>query len=87
ESSEDEDDIVQELQTLRAAYLEADEKQRLLILSIIDPAKYTKEHLMKIFDCGRYKIDAARKYRVDFGACGDKPAEKIVRERLDQTKV
>ena len=45
------------------AYKSADtDKLKIIILSAIDPKTYTKEQVMNIFDCPRYKVDAAQKW-------------------------
>ena len=46
------------------AYKSADsDKLKIIILSAIDPKTYTKEQVMNIFDCPRYAVDAAQKWR------------------------
>lgn len=45
------------------------EKSRMLLLSVI-PKDYTKHEIMKVPQCTKYKIDAARKWQASYGACG-----------------
>ena len=52
-----------ELTLLLDAYKSADsDKQKIMILSAIDPKPYTKEQVMNIFNRPRYKVDAAWKW-------------------------
>ena len=43
-------------------YNKSDSLGQLVILSLIDPKKYTKQKLMEIFNCTKYKIEQARKW-------------------------
>ena len=43
-------------------YNKSDSMGQLVILSLIDPKKYTKQKLMEIFNCTKYKIELARKW-------------------------
>ena len=45
-----------------------------MILPAIDPKTYTKakEQVMNIFDCPRYKVDAAQKWRKVLCHCMNK---------------
>ena len=73
-----------ELTLLVDAYKSADsEKQRIMILSALDPKNYSKEQLMKIFDCTRYKVDAARNWRKDLGLLHEKMKVNFTRRKLD----
>ena len=62
-SSDDSKNDNYELKFLLDAYKSADsDKQKIMILSANDPKAYTKEQVMRIFDCLRYKVDAARNW-------------------------
>ena len=61
------------LKLLLDAYKSADsDKLKIIILSAIDPKTYTKEQVMNIFDCPRYKVDAAQKWRKVVGPLHEK---------------
>ena len=47
-------------------------KQKIMILSAIDLKIYTKEKVMDIFDCPRYKVDAAWNGIEFWGHCMNK---------------
>ena len=52
-----------ELILLLDVYKSADsDKQKIMVLSAIDPKTYTKEQVRNIFDCLKYKVEAARKW-------------------------
>ena len=56
-------EVPDDLLKLVTLYENSDSMAKLIILSLIDPSKYTKEVLMDIFQCTCYRIDQARKWR------------------------
>ena len=64
EDSDKFDRITAELQALIDEYDSTDnERHKLMILSVVPPEHYSKQKLMKLFSCSRYKVDALRKLR------------------------
>ena len=59
EDSDKSDRITAELQALVDAYDSTDnERHKLMILSVLPPEHYSKQKIMKLFNCSRYKADA-----------------------------
>lgn len=82
DNSEDEH-ISNELMSLHKAYLSCqNEKSRMLLLSAI-PKDYTKQKIMKVFQCTKYKIDTARKWQASFGACGQPKKGKNTKFKMN----
>ena len=73
-----------EITLLRDAYLSADtENQRILILSALPPERYSKKEVMKMFQCNRYMVDQARKWRREDGALIAKEKKLFSRVKMD----
>ena len=84
EDSDKSDRITAELQALIDAYDSTDnERHKLMILSVLPPEHYSKQKIMKLFNCSRYKVDASRKWRKTYGALTPKPIQKVYRKKLD----
>ena len=58
-------------------------KDKLMILSVLPPEHYSKQKIMKLFNCSRYKVDASRKWRKTYGALMPKPIQKVYHKKLD----
>ena len=56
-----ESDIPEELMRFCQIYDNSDNISKMVVLSLVDHSKYTKEFLMGIFHCTKYKIEQARK--------------------------
>ena len=56
-------EIPEDLQHLIQIYEKSNTLERLVILSIVDHNKYSKETIMKHFQCSKYKVDQARKLK------------------------
>ena len=63
EQNETEDPVPDEFQKLLDMYNYSDEMARLVILSVIDHTKYSKQFLSDVFGCSKYKIEQARKWK------------------------
>ena len=73
-----------ELQALIDAYNSTDnERHKLMLLSVVPPEHYSKQKIMKLFNCSRYKVDASRKWRKTYGALTPKPIQKVYHKKLD----
>ena len=73
-----------ELKLLLDAYKSANtDKQKMMILSAIDPKTYTKEQVMRIFDCLRYKVDAVLNWRKVVGALREQKKIIFARRKLN----
>ena len=88
EDSDKSDRITAELQALTDAYDSTDnERHKLMILSVLPPEHYSKQKIMKLFNCSRYKVDASRKWRKTYGALTPKPIQKVYHKKLDISAV
>ena len=56
---------------------------KLVILSLVDHSKYSKETLMYAFNCTRYRIDKARKWRASCEGLVLPKKEQLFRQCLD----
>ena len=84
EDSDNSDRITAEPQALIDAYDSTDnERHKLMILSVLPPEHYSKQKIMKLFNCSRYKVDASRKWRKTYGTLTPKPIQKVYRKKLD----
>jgi len=64
DSSEEEHEVLEDdIKHYLKLYKSSDNKSRMVILSLIDPTRYSKEQLMELFNCSRYNVDQARKWR------------------------
>ena len=61
---EDENDekLPNDLDYILNLYNKSDSMGQLVILSLIDPKKYTKQKIMETFNCTKYKTEQARKW-------------------------
>ena len=76
EDNDKSDRITAELQALIDAYDSTDnERHKLMILTVLPPKHYSKQKIMKLFNCSRYKVDASRKWRKTYGALMSKPIQ------------
>ena len=55
------DEIPDELKVQVKMYNDTDSLGKLVILSMVNHSKYTKNEIMKIFNCSKYQVDQARK--------------------------
>ena len=66
-----------ELKVLIDAYDSIDnERHKLMILSVLPSEHYSKQKIMKLFNCSRYKVDASRKCRKDLSCTNAKACTK-----------
>ena len=66
------------------AYKSADsESQKVIISSATDHKTYTKEQVMSIFDCPKYKIDAAQKWHKAVGPLHEQKKLIFTRRKLN----
>ena len=81
DSSEEESEALEDdIKHFLKLYQSSDNRSRMVILSLIDPTKYSKGELIKIFDCSRYNVDEARKWRNEStGLCI--PAKQVLRDQ------
>lgn len=85
DNSEDEH-VHSELMSLHKVYQSCqNEKSRMLVLSAI-PKDYTKQEIMKVFQCTKYKIDRARKWQASYGACGQPKHCKNIKFKMNMKK-
>ena len=59
EESSTEKEAPEELTRMSKIYQKSDAISSLIILSLVDHDKYSKQLLMKTFGCSKYKIDQA----------------------------
>ena len=55
--------ILEDLKNLIQIYEKSDTLEKIVILSIADHNKYSKDTIMKYFHCTKYKVDQARKLK------------------------
>ena len=76
-----------DLQILLSKYRESDSIGKIVVLSLVNHAKYTKEFLINFFGCSKYSINQARRINSsDPGLLLPKPSKNI-RCKLDHNKV
>ena len=68
-------------------FQESDSLGQILLLSVINHNKYTKETLMKIFDCKKYQIEKARKLQKESRGFSIPKKEKVNICRMPQEKI
>ena len=56
-------EIPEDLKNLIQIYEKSDTLEKIVILSIADHKKYSKDTIMKYFHCTKYKVDQARKLK------------------------
>ena len=61
EGGEEDEDIPEDLATLVKMFPESDSFEKIILLAVVNHAKYSRETLVKHFGCTRYQIDQARK--------------------------
>ena len=59
---ENDEELPNDLDYVLNLYNKSDSMGQLVILSLIDPKKYTKQKIMETFNCTKYKIEQARKW-------------------------
>ena len=67
-------------------YNKSDEMAKLVILSLLDHSKYSKQFIMKAFNCTRYLVDIARKWHHTNKGLLLPKKQSFVRSRLDLNK-
>ena len=68
-------------------FQESDSLGKILLLSVINHIKYTKETIMKIFDCKKYQIEKERKLRKKRRGFPIPKKEKVNICRMPQEKI
>ena len=63
ESSDDDDEIPPDLAPLIPVYKESGSKEKLIVLSLVDHSRHTKDRIQEYFGCSKYQVDMARKLR------------------------
>ena len=79
--------VPEELAVPVKIFKESDSLGQLLVLAVIDHGKYTKEFLMKVFNCKKHQIDQARKMQKENSGLSLPKKEKINRDRMPQEKI
>ena len=87
EEDNSDDDIPDDLVEFLRLYPDSDSISKMIILSLIDHNKYSKNEIMAFFGCSRYKIDHARSWKAKNQ--GNLVPEKVrfTRNRLNIIKV
>ena len=84
DSDEEIENIPDDLKLLFDAYVSADnEKQRTLILSAIPVKSYSMAQITNVFGCTKHRVQAARKWRSNFGALNVGQQQPFTRQKLD----
>ena len=65
EKDDEMEEIGEDLLELLRLHPESDSISKLIILSLVNHDKYTKTELMNLFGCSKYKIDQARKWKIE----------------------
>ena len=68
-------------------YDESDSLAKLVILSLMNHKKYSKEELMDHFNCSRYQVDQARKLQGEKCGLSIPQKEKQTRCRIPQENI
>ena len=84
ESDSESTEVSKEMRDLIDAYNNAEsEKQRIVILSLVFPASYSKVQIMELFSCTKHKVDMAQKWRKIYGPLQQRKEEKHSRQKLN----
>ena len=87
DSDDDPGAVPEELVIPLQMFEESDSYGKVLILAVIDHSKYTKQFLMKIFNCKRYQIDRARNLQKEKAGLSLPKTEQIYRDRMPSEKI
>ena len=79
-------EIPEDLQHLIQIYEKSNTLEKLVILSIVDHNKYSKETIMKHFQCSKYKVDQARKLKSQANGLEMPKKVTITRNKLNIQK-
>ena len=58
----DKEDLPEHIQNYVKMYNESDSMEKLVILSILDHSNLTKQFIMEIFKCSKYRIDLSKRF-------------------------
>ena len=88
ECAEDPDeDVPSDIRHQINVYKESDSQGKLVILSLLDQEKYTKEQIQTYFGCTKYAVDKARRLKkTSKGLAFPETKQKIRRNRLNISK-
>ena len=85
-SDESDEEIPDELVRLSQIYDHSDNISQSALLSLVDHSKYTKEMLMNVFRCSKYKIEQARRLAASSSGFVLPKQQQLTRSRLDLIK-
>ena len=87
-SNDDQDnqDLPEHIQNYLKMYNESDSMGKLVILSMLDHSNLTKQRIMEIFNCSKYRIDLARHFHASSKGLVIPEKGIISRNRLDLNK-
>ena len=80
------DVVPDEVKEMVSLYQNSDSLSRLVILALFDHEKYTKDEIQNFFNCSKYRVDQARKWRKSCEGLLLPKKEKHHRNKLDLVK-
>lgn len=84
--SDDDLEIEDDIKYYQELYKKGDSKNKMVILSLIDPHRLSKERLRSLFGCTKYQVDQARKWRANNDTLTIPMKEKLKRHKIDINK-
>ena len=83
------DEVPDDIQHALNYYEESDALGKMVILALLDHHKYSKEYIMEVFNCSKYRIEQAREMvsSKNLMIFPEKKKKQISRCRMDMQKV